>query len=93
MYEVCHNVKGEAMPELPEEHAVTIEALMDEQRKFTPSEEFKSQANINSQSIYAEGDDYVSFWDGQAANISWRTPWTQTLDWSNAPFAKWFVDD
>ncbi len=80
------------MPELPEEHAVTIEALMDEQRKFTPSEEFKSQANINSQSIYAEGDDYVSFWDGQAANISWRTPWTQTLDWSNAPFAKWFVD-
>ncbi|MEN9693334.1 MAG: hypothetical protein RLZZ330_978, partial [Actinomycetota bacterium] len=35
--------------------------------------------------------DRLAFWDKQAARLTWQTPWTQTLDWSNAPFAKWFV--
>ena len=34
--------------------------------------------------------DFVSFWDGQAKNLSWFSPWTETLDWQ-PPFAKWFV--
>ena len=34
--------------------------------------------------------DYVSFWDEQAKNLHWFSPWQQTLDW-NPPFAKWFV--
>ena len=34
--------------------------------------------------------DYVSFWDEQAKNLQWFSPWKQTLDW-NPPFAKWFV--
>ena len=34
--------------------------------------------------------DYVSFWDEQAHNLSWFSPWERTLDW-NPPFAKWFV--
>ena len=34
--------------------------------------------------------DFVSFWDGQARNLSWFSPWTKTLDWQ-PPFAKWFV--
>ena len=34
--------------------------------------------------------DFVSFWDEQARNLSWFSPWTQTLDWK-PPFAKWFV--
>ena len=34
--------------------------------------------------------DFVSFWDDQAKNLHWFSPWTQTLDW-NPPFAKWFV--
>ncbi|HJJ23145.1 MAG TPA: acetate--CoA ligase [Nitrosopumilus sp.] len=34
--------------------------------------------------------DFVSFWDEQAKNLSWFSPWVKTLDW-NPPFAKWFV--
>ncbi|MEX0861401.1 acetate--CoA ligase [Nitrosopumilus sp.] len=33
--------------------------------------------------------DFVSFWDEQAKNLSWFTPWQKTLDWK-PPFAKWF---
>jgi len=34
--------------------------------------------------------DFVSFWDDQAKNLSWFSPWKKTLDWQ-PPFAKWFV--
>jgi len=34
--------------------------------------------------------DFVSFWDDQAKNLSWFSPWKKTLDWE-PPFAKWFV--
>ena len=74
------------------DQSVTIEALMDEQRTFAPSKEFTSQANINSPSIYKDGEDYETFWAAQAENLHWRKKWTQVLDWSNPPFAKWFVD-
>lgn len=31
------------------------------------------------------------FWAEQARRIDWQTPFTQTLDHSNPPFARWFV--
>jgi propionyl-CoA synthetase len=31
------------------------------------------------------------FWQDEAALIEWNTPHTQVLDYSNPPFAKWFV--
>jgi len=34
--------------------------------------------------------DFVSFWDEQAHNLTWFSPWNHTLDWK-PPFAKWFV--
>ena len=34
--------------------------------------------------------DFVSFWNDQAKNLSWFSPWDETLDWK-PPFAKWFV--
>jgi acetyl-CoA synthetase len=34
--------------------------------------------------------DFESFWDEQAKNLSWFSPWKKTLDW-RPPFAKWFV--
>jgi len=34
--------------------------------------------------------DFVSFWDDQARNLSWFSPWKKTLDW-HPPFARWFV--
>jgi propionyl-CoA synthetase len=31
------------------------------------------------------------FWHDEAALIDWNTPYTQVLDYSNPPFARWFV--
>lgn len=33
---------------------------------------------------------FVSFWDEQAKNLSWFSPWQKTLDW-RPPFARWFI--
>ena len=33
----------------------------------------------------------MAFWAKQAERLSWETPFTEVLDWSDAPFAKWFV--
>ncbi|WP_425564411.1 acetate--CoA ligase [Nostocoides veronense] len=43
--------------------------------------------------MYADADaDHEGFWAAQARErISWATDFDQTLDWSDAPFAKWYV--
>ncbi|HVW34515.1 MAG TPA: acetate--CoA ligase [Acidimicrobiia bacterium] len=69
----------------------TIDALFTEDRKFPPPPEFAAQANCDA-SIYDEAaKDRDAFWAKQAERITWRKKWTQVCDWSNAPFAKWFV--
>ncbi|MFI8997558.1 acetate--CoA ligase [Streptomyces sp. NPDC053542] len=40
----------------------------------------------------APADDRDGFWAEQAARLHWETPWTRVLDWSDAPFARWFAD-
>jgi propionyl-CoA synthetase len=35
--------------------------------------------------------DRDAFWAEQAALVDWKTPFTQVCDYSNPPFAKWFV--
>ena len=35
-------------------------------------------------------EDYVQFWDKQARNLIWFSPWDKTLRW-DPPFARWFV--
>lgn len=47
---------------------------------------------MNYQDFYqASIQDPTSFWDQQAQLISWHKPYTQVLDHSKPPFAKWFV--
>ena len=36
-------------------------------------------------------DDPQAFWARQAELIDWHQPYTQVLDYTNPPFAKWFV--
>ena len=63
-----------------------------ENRHFAPSEAFAKQA-IAQAELYAEAKaDRLAFWAKQARNLHWHTPFTQTLDWTNPPFAKWFAD-
>ncbi|MGT2425117.1 acetate--CoA ligase [Amnibacterium kyonggiense] len=65
--------------------------LASEDRRFPPSPEFAAQANVDA-SIYAEADaDRVAFWGERAKRLTWAEPFTQVLDWSDAPFAKWFT--
>ena len=55
------------------------------------SEKYDIGLGKNDSTLRKKADsDYVSFWDEQAHNLSWFSPWSTTLDW-NSPFAKWFV--
>jgi propionyl-CoA synthetase len=36
-------------------------------------------------------DDRAGFWAEEAARIEWQTPFTEVLDYSRPPFARWFV--
>ena len=55
------------------------------------SETFRIGLGHNDNSLRKKADaDFVSFWDEQAKNLSWFSPWEKTLDW-RPPFAKWFV--
>ena len=55
------------------------------------SETYNIGLGNNDSEIRKKADsDFVSFWNEQAKNLSWFSPWTKTLDW-NPPFAKWFV--
>ncbi|CAN5485782.1 acetate--CoA ligase [soil metagenome] len=65
--------------------------LMHEERHFDPPAELAKNANVTEE-VYAEADeDRLAFWGKQAERISWAEPFTEVLDWSNPPFAKWFV--
>jgi len=68
-----------------------LENLLHENRTFPPSPEFAAQANATAQMYELAAADRLAFWDSQANRLQWETPWEQTLDWSQAPFAKWFV--
>jgi acetyl-CoA synthetase len=76
----------------------TIESILQESRVFEPPAQFAQQAQIQSfadyQALYAKAKaDPVQFWQELAEqNLHWFAPWTQVLDWSNPPFAKWFVN-
>lgn len=68
-----------------------MENLLHEERHFAPSAAFKAQANA-TESLYQLAEvDRLQFWEKQADRLSWKTKWNQVLDWSDAPFAKWFV--
>jgi acetyl-CoA synthetase len=58
---------------------------------FPPSEEFAQQANATADLYKAAEKDRLAFWAEQANRLSWHEPFTEVLDWSEAPFAKWFV--
>ncbi|MCZ2264431.1 MULTISPECIES: acetate--CoA ligase [unclassified Isoptericola] len=80
------------MPE-NETTAPSLENLLHETRAFPPSPAFAAQANAQP-SLYEEAKaDRLGFWADQARElVSWSTPFTQTLDWSEAPVARWFAD-
>ncbi len=69
-----------------------LENLLHEERSFLPDPAFAAQANADAAMYDVASADRLAFWAEQAQRLTWSKPWTQVLDWSNAPFARWFVD-
>ena len=69
-----------------------LENLSHENRRFEPSPEFAAAANAGASHYTEAAADPMAFWDKQASRLEWAKEWTQTLDWSDAPFARWFID-
>ena len=68
-----------------------FENLLHEERRFPPSEDFAANA-IGSADLYEQGKEGPEFWARQARELlTWHEDFSQALDWSEAPFAKWFV--
>ena len=73
------------------ENVGRIEALLQEDRVFPPSEEFRQQANIADPKVYEEAArDPEGFWAKWAEELDWFQKWDRVLDW-DPPHAKWFV--
>ena len=67
--------------------------LLHEERTFPPSEEFAAQANGTAELFDRAAADREAFWAEQARRyVRWEQDFTQVLDWSEAPFARWFAD-
>ena len=70
----------------------SIDALLHEERSFPPPAEFTAKANMADPDIYAKAAaDPEGFWAGLAEGLDWYQKWDTVLDWSDAPFAKWFI--
>ncbi|MEJ3749763.1 acetate--CoA ligase [Actinomycetes bacterium KLBMP 9797] len=69
----------------------TLENLLQETRQFSPPEALAAHANVSAAAYDEAAADRLGFWETQARRLSWAKPWDQVLDWSNPPFAKWFV--
>lgn len=70
----------------------TLSTSQTEGRDLSPSPEFAAQANGQADLYDAADEDFEGFWADQARQrLTWAKDFDQTLDWSGAPFAKWYV--
>lgn len=69
----------------------TIANLLREERRFAPPEDLAANANLSADAYEHAAKDREAFWAEQAERLSWDTKWDRVLDWSNPPFAKWYV--
>ncbi len=71
---------------------VTIDALLQEDRRFPASEDFKANANVRDDSLYKRAaEDREAFWGDVASEmLEWFKPWDKVLEWK-PPYAKWFI--
>src|SRR5213594_3153468 len=68
-----------------------IETLLDEQRRFPPSDSFKAQAHVRDTTPYERARrDPEGYWADWAKQLEWSKPWDRVLEWK-PPHAKWFL--
>jgi len=69
----------------------TLSNLLHEERRFEPPPEFAADANVGADVYDWARADRLGYWAAEAERLSWAHKWDEILDWSNPPFAKWFV--
>ena len=68
-----------------------IEALLAEERRFSPPEGVAQSANMADSGIYQRAaKDPEAYWAQAAESLEWIRKWDRVLDW-NPPIAQWFV--
>jgi acetyl-CoA synthetase len=68
-----------------------IDALLHENRKFPPPDEFRRKAILSDRSVYDRAArDPDAFWAEQAEQLHWYKPWKTICEWK-PPHSKWFV--
>jgi acetyl-CoA synthetase len=73
----------------------SIQSVSREGRRFPPPTAAVSRSLLDAATydkLYRRSvDDPEGFWADMAkTELSWSKPWTKVLDWSKAPFARWF---
>ncbi len=79
-------------PAKPAGESVAWDNLGMENRTFPPSAEFAATANVTEEAYARAEADPEAFWAEQANRLTWATPFSTVLDWSDAPHATWFGD-
>ena len=74
-----------------------IESILNETRRFNPPKDFVSRAQLTKEkltTLHAQAlKNYEEFWsDLGREEIDWFEPFNKTLDESQAPNYKWFID-
>lgn len=68
------------------DHNPALENLLSETRTFPPSAEFAAAANAQPELYDRAKADRLGFWAEQAREfLTWDKPFTETLDFSEAP--------
>ncbi|WP_336085954.1 acetate--CoA ligase [Nocardia sp. SSK8] len=72
--------------------AVTDPTRSEQASRYAPAADFVARANADA-ALYERGEtDRDGFWAEQANRLHWHQPFTQVLDWTAAPVARWFAD-
>ncbi|MFC4437261.1 MULTISPECIES: acetate--CoA ligase [Natrialbaceae] len=75
------------------EDDVNLEARLEQQDTFEPSESFVEQANVTDEGIYEEFEEnWPECWEQAADLLSWDREYDTVLEDGNAPFYEWFTD-
>ncbi len=68
-----------------------IDVLLQENRSFPPSPEFRAKAHVHDGQLHADAAaDPHAFWAREAATLEWMKPWDTVCEWT-PPRAKWFT--
>jgi acetyl-CoA synthetase len=62
-----------------------------EQPAFPPPASLAAAANATAETYAAADRDRLAFWAAAARRLAWAEDFTEVLDWSNPPFARWFT--